>query len=123
MEAACSHESIPAYHRRYPSEGQPVEGSPRALREAVACGLPVIASDIPGHRGIDPQGHFIRFVTTGDREAWVSITREALYDSVQDRQQRSERGVRWLRDHHQPNIIAQRWLELYLKIAQQRGLT
>ena len=99
------------------------EGSPRALREAVACGLSVVASEIPGHRGVDPQERFIRFAPLDCLNTWIKLTREALTESSFDREQRVERGVQWLRTHHHPKVIAQRWLMLYHQIAQRRGLT
>ncbi len=42
------------------------EGSPRVVKEALAWGLPVIASDIPGIRLIDPVGRAISFFSPGD---------------------------------------------------------
>ena len=45
------------------------EGLPLVLLEALAAGLPVIASDIPPHREVDPQGLATRFFPAGDSAA------------------------------------------------------
>lgn len=42
------------------------DGSPRVVLEALACGLPVIASHHPGIDHLDPQGEFIAFTEFGD---------------------------------------------------------
>ncbi len=45
------------------------EGLPLVFLEALAAGLPVIASDIPPHREIDPEGLATRFFPAGDAAA------------------------------------------------------
>jgi len=99
------------------------EGSPRALREAIACGTPVIASDIPGHRGVDPQAQFIHFAPTHDLTAWQHLTQAAIDEPLKERQNRSYKGIKWLRENHHPSAVAQRWLALYHHVARQRQLT
>lgn len=98
------------------------EGSPRALREAISCGLTAVASDIPGHRGIDPQGAFIRFAPPHELDAWLTATRAALDEPCAERLERSRHGVDWLRTNHSPDAVASRWMYIYQQVATERGL-
>ena len=56
------------------------EGSPRVVKEAMACGLPAIVSDIPGNRLIDPDGRVLRFYKPGSVRELASRMRNALED-------------------------------------------
>ena len=95
------------------------EGSPRSLREALACGTPAVASDIPGNKGIDPKEQFIHFAPVNDLDAWYQVVQKALYEPSEQYEQRAKQGREWLIEHHQPMNIAQRWAQLYLQVAQQ----
>lgn len=98
------------------------EGSPRSLREAIACGTSALASDIPGHRGIDPRGDFIRFAPVGDLNSWVSLAQEALNESSMEYQNRTDLGIQRLINYHHPDRVADQWSELYRMVAVQLGL-
>ena len=98
------------------------EGSPRSLREAIACGTSALASDIPGHRGIDPHGDFIRFAPVGDLDSWVHLAREALRESPVDYQNRTHIGIQRLINYHHPHRVADQWSKLYRTVAVQLGL-
>jgi glycosyltransferase involved in cell wall biosynthesis len=57
------------------------EGQPNSILEALACGRPLVVSDIPGHR------HFLderlaRFVPTDDPQAIAHVLKETLSDPV-----------------------------------------
>lgn len=54
------------------------EGSPAALKEAIAIGLPVLASDLPGHAelGLDASARF----AAGDAAALAALLEAALAD-------------------------------------------
>jgi Glycosyltransferase len=53
------------------------EGQPRAVLEGMACGLPVVCSDIPPHREIVPDDAG-RFVPPGDIRAWAEAIGSVL---------------------------------------------
>lgn len=53
------------------------EGMPEAVLEAVANGVPVLASDIPGHRAILPAGHLLPL---GRKDPWRSELSRLLAD-------------------------------------------
>ena len=59
------------------------EGFPNALCEAMAIGLPVIASDCSGNREIVQDRKNGRSFPSGDIQALICITRELLNDSEQ----------------------------------------
>jgi glycosyltransferase involved in cell wall biosynthesis len=54
------------------------EGSPRTVKEALACEIPCIVSDIPGHRAIDSEGEVLRFFPPSDTTALFSLIDAAL---------------------------------------------
>lgn len=94
------------------------EGSPRTVREALACGCPVVASELPGHRGIDPHGDFIRFEPIGDRARWRAAIVAALTEPLEARAARVARGRAHLVAHHHPSAVAARLYAVYLDLVQ-----
>ncbi len=92
------------------------EGSPRSLREAVACGTSAVVTDIPGHRGIDPHGEFMRFVQGNDPELWADALSSALRESSDRYQRRAEDGAAHMRSVHSLESVAGRLAELYTEV-------
>jgi glycosyltransferase involved in cell wall biosynthesis len=92
------------------------EGSPRSLREALACGSRAVASDIPGNRGIDPDGAYIRFAPVGDVAAWVDACAAMLDESQAEAAARRARGVASMRARHSLPAVARAWAGLYERV-------
>lgn len=97
------------------------EGSPRSVREAVACGLPAVVSDIPGCRGIDPEGRFLRFAPADDRAAWLAAVSAMLDAPESEIEARRREGRSWLEAHHSPAAVAARYAELYRGLLRGSG--
>jgi glycosyltransferase involved in cell wall biosynthesis len=74
------------------------EGFPQVLVEALAAGLPVVASDVGGIR--DAVGEAVFLVRPGDPDgAAAALAR--LADDPEERARRIEAGLDWARDHTQ----------------------
>jgi glycosyltransferase involved in cell wall biosynthesis len=97
------------------------EGSPRALREAIACGCVAVASDIPGCRGIDPNGRFIHFAPPRKLELWEKVVSDALIEPADDYLGRQRRGYTRLRTAHSPERVAQNYVDLYRTLLKERA--
>ena len=79
----CRFFVYPSYYR---------EGVPRSVLEAMACGRPVITTDMPGCRDTVEEGKSGYIYPGGDVDALVSIIRLFLNLSNQERQQMGKAG-------------------------------
>ncbi len=92
------------------------EGSPRSVREALACGCRAVLSDIPGHRGIDPDGQFVRFAPVGDAAAWYAALAAALAEPPVAAAARAAAGVARMRDVHGLAAVSTHLLGVYRRL-------
>jgi glycosyltransferase involved in cell wall biosynthesis len=56
------------------------EGLPNAIMEAMVCGIPVVASDIPGNRELVTHGQSGFLVSVGDRAGFARYAHKILED-------------------------------------------
>ena len=74
------------------------EGTPKALLEAMACGVPVIATKSPGITGVltHNQNGYLCGLSTQDIRAAIQLV---LGDSIL-RERLGQEGIRYVRKHH-----------------------
>jgi glycosyltransferase involved in cell wall biosynthesis len=89
------------------------EGRPNAVDEAMAAGVPVVASDIPAHREMIVDG------TTGflaaDLDTLTAATQRLIGDSAL-RRRVGEAGARYIRENFSVAREAERFLALYRRV-------
>ena len=92
-----------------------VDGSPRVVLEALSRGLPVIGSQHPGIKVLDPEGRYIFFA---DTEPLNDILDELLkYKNDPEKyKKRSELGKSYVQTHFSSEIISKRYVELYIHL-------
>lgn len=73
------------------------EGVPKVLVEAMAAGLPVIATDVGAVRGLLAQGRRGRLVPAGDPQT-LTVELAAMMDDELTRQALRQRGLSWAAD-------------------------
>jgi glycosyltransferase involved in cell wall biosynthesis len=96
------------------------EGSPRVVLEALACGLPVIASHHPGIDVIDPHGDFIAFTQYGDVEGIANYVQDFMSNQT-DRDNIAAEGRRKIEEVFSSEVVAKQYIELYDSLASKVG--
>lgn len=91
------------------------EGLPNAIMEAMAAGIPVVATDISGNRDLVVSGETGYLVPLGDRAALARQTNQLLQDEPL-RQKLGRAGNRRVRDHFSLDQMVQDYDELYQKL-------
>lgn len=81
------------------------EGSPRVVKEAMVCGCPVIGSDIPGIKMLDPSGDIITTVPVGDAQALAEAV-AFLLANPDVRRQKASRGRELITRRFSPQVVA-----------------
>ncbi len=93
------------------------EGMPNAVMEAMAAGLPVVASDIPAHRALLADGRTGCLVGSGG-EMGTTVARLLADEAMSRRLGGAAR--RFVRDHLSMEVVRDRYLELYERIVEGR---
>jgi glycosyltransferase involved in cell wall biosynthesis len=88
------------------------EGSPRVIKEALAYGCRVVASDISGSRILDPTGEFIRFFAPGDAIDLAEKIGEAMISGPAD----CVRQRRFLEESFSPVVVAGQYMDFYQRL-------
>ncbi len=91
------------------------EGMPNVVLEALACGVPVVASDIPVLREIAGDDEHVALVTVDDVGAYVQRLHELGADPVR-RAARSRAARRWANAHLRPGATADAVLRVYRQV-------
>ena len=87
-------------------------GTPRVVLEALACGLPVIASRHPGIDTIDPRDDFIAFTDFGDANQMARFVRD-FSERPDLWQQRAKTGRKAVDDRFGIPTVARQYVEFY----------
>ncbi|MFZ1023349.1 MAG: glycosyltransferase family 4 protein [Thermoplasmata archaeon] len=89
------------------------EGMPNAVDEAMAAGLPVVASDIPAHREMIAHGD--TGFLAADIDALTEMTQRLIADASL-RRQVGESGARYVRANFSIEQAAAKFLALYRRV-------
>lgn len=92
-----------------------LEGSPRAVKEAMATGCPTVAYDIPGTRILDPQGQTLRLTPVGDVERFTGEVATLLRHPA-ERERLGAAGQRQMQGTFSVQAVAQRMVALYQQV-------
>ena len=90
-----------------------LEGSPRAVIEAMACARPIIASRLPGVEALDPKEEFLSLVPRADAAALAEAIERLLESTEGERRRLGEAGRRHYLEAHTPESAAPVWRALY----------
>jgi glycosyltransferase involved in cell wall biosynthesis len=91
------------------------EGLPNSILEAMAAGVPVVASDIPGNRDLVVPGETGYLVPVGDRAALATRANELL-DNPERARAMGEAGRRRALDEFSVARMIERFVKLYREL-------
>ena len=94
------------------------DASPRAVREAMACGIPCIVSDIPGARDLVIDGTTGILFPKNDPQALAEALRR-LIDHPEERKRMGEAGKERIIRDFSPEIYAQNFKNLFISLLSQ----
>jgi glycosyltransferase involved in cell wall biosynthesis len=97
------------------------EGIPRALMEAMALGVPVVATDVKGTREVVADGQTGFLVPLDDAEAFANRMAR-LFQSPELREQMGSRGIARVREHFSEEQVVRRLVRVYRNGLLARGL-
>lgn len=98
------------------------EGLPMTLLEAGACGLPVVATAVPGTREVVSEGITGFLAEPGDADALRLAMLRMMEMSPEDRCAMGERARRAVLDRFSLEVVLDLWEELYEGILKQNGV-
>lgn len=95
------------------------EGLPVAVLEAMACGCPVVLSDIPPHREIAALAHGVPLVPTGDAAGFARVMRRVLTLEPPERRELGRRQRQSVIEHFSVRAMNNAYGEIYMTVIER----
>jgi glycosyltransferase involved in cell wall biosynthesis len=89
------------------------EGLPMALLEAAACGLPVVATDVPGTRETVDDGRTGRLAAAGNAEQLAAAMTATMRDSPENHHRMGKMARERVIEHFGLEAVLDRWERRY----------
>ncbi|MGA3130160.1 MAG: glycosyltransferase [Terracidiphilus sp.] len=97
------------------------EGLPMVLLEAGACGLPAVATDVPGTREAIVNGETGWLAPAGDADQLAAAMRWLMHMPAWRRQAVGERARQHVIRHFSLETILDRWEQLYAELRERKN--
>jgi glycosyltransferase involved in cell wall biosynthesis len=97
------------------------EGLPVSVLEAMACGLPVVLSDIPPHREIAEGSDFIPLVSTSDVEGFAREIARFRSMGLEERRAIGQKCRQLVKDRFSLAAMHARYTDIYSEVTGQRA--
>jgi glycosyltransferase involved in cell wall biosynthesis len=97
------------------------EGLPMVLLEAGACGLPAVATDVPGTREAIVHGETGWLAPAGDSDQLAAAMSSLMQTSPMKRRAIGEQARQHVVRHFSLETILDRWEELYAELLERKN--
>jgi glycosyltransferase involved in cell wall biosynthesis len=97
------------------------EGLPMVLLEAGACGVPAVATDVPGTREVIVDGETGWLAPAGDPERLAAAMRWLMHMPAWRRQAVGERARQHVTRHFSLETVLDRWEQLYAELLERKN--
>lgn len=96
------------------------EGMPNAVLEAMACGVAIVASDIPVLRELSADGRNFPIITPPDAHAFAGVIRDLCRDADRRRAYAAQSAA-WAQQNLDPAATVQAVIRVYGQVLAERG--
>jgi glycosyltransferase involved in cell wall biosynthesis len=96
------------------------EGLPMVLLEAGACGVPVVATDVPGTREVVVDGQTGWLAPAGDAPKLAMTMKKLMSMRPDERRAMEERARRHVTEHFSLEAVLDRWERLYADLLERK---
>ena len=95
------------------------EGLPMVLLEAAACGLPVVATDVPGTRDVVVNGETGWLACISGADALAAVLARMMRMPAEERQAMGERARQFVGQRFNLKTVLDRWEQLYAELLER----
>ena len=98
------------------------EGLPMVVLEAAACGVPVVATDVPGTHEVVVDGKTGLLAAQGSAKALAAAMTRMMEMPGEERRAMGERARQFVQEHYSLDAALDRWEALYAELLERNSM-